>query len=105
MLLRTIVKYCENIEDFINTHGSDEESFSEDLVFQYGCAFSLIPMGQCVKDISPELKEKYPGTDWKGPAGFRDKMAHGYASINISRFRHTTESCSAAYERLQTHPG
>jgi uncharacterized protein with HEPN domain len=44
---------------------------------------------QCVKDISPELKEKYPGTDWKGPAGFRDKMAHGYASINISRFRYT----------------
>jgi uncharacterized protein with HEPN domain len=49
----------------------------------------MIQMGQCVKDISPELKEKYPEVDWKGVAGFRDKMAHGYASINISRFRHT----------------
>jgi len=23
LLLKTIVKYCENIEDFINAHGSD----------------------------------------------------------------------------------
>jgi len=89
LLLKTIVKYCENIEDFINVHGSDEEAFSEDLVFQYGCAFSMIQIGQCAKDISPELRKKYPEVDWKGPAGFRDKMAHGYSSINISRFRHT----------------
>ena len=89
VLLQTIVKYCENIQDFIDAHGSDEETFNEDLVFQYGCAFSMIQIGQCVKDLSPELKKKYPETDRKGPAGFRDKMAHGHASISISMFRHT----------------
>ena len=89
LLLRTILKYCENIEDFVRTHGSNEESFNEDLIFQYGCAFSLIQIGQCVKDISPKLKGRFPEVDWKGVAGFRDKMAHAYASINISRFRYT----------------
>jgi uncharacterized protein with HEPN domain len=100
------VKYCENIEDFINAHGSDEESFSEDLVFQYGCAFSLIQIGQCVKDLSPGLKERFPEPDWKGVAGFRDKMATRLCiDQHLKVQAHGTELCSAADEQLQGHFG
>ena len=42
-------------------------------------------IGESVKQISPDFKEQYPDTSWKGIAGMRDILIHGYSSINLKK--------------------
>jgi len=44
---------------------------------------TLLNIGELVKNISPELKTKYPAIPWREIAGFRDITAHKYASLNM----------------------
>lgn len=43
--------------------------------------FSII--GEAVKNLSDELKNRFPETDWKAVAGFRDTLIHGYFGIDM----------------------
>lgn len=87
--LRAILKFCEDIEYFVQLYGSDEIAFQEDLALQYSCVFSLMQIGEHVKRLSSELKDEHPEIDWKNAAGMRDFIAHNYANIDIPRVRST----------------
>jgi uncharacterized protein with HEPN domain len=39
-------------------------------------------LGEAVKRLPTELKAKYPAVDWRGIAGMRDRVSHGYDSID-----------------------
>ncbi len=43
---------------------------------------SLEIIGEAVKNISKELKDKYPGIEWKKIAGIRDKLIHDYFGVD-----------------------
>lgn len=86
--LQTIIKYCDDIESLIQTHGSDEEDFN-DISLQYGCVFAIIQIGEHVKRLSSDIRSEYPDVDWKYAAGMRDFVVHNYADVNISRVRVT----------------
>ena len=87
--LQIMIKYCNDIEDFVNIYGSDEEDFSDKLPLQYSCVFALIQIGEYSKRLSSELKDEHPEIDWKNVAGMRDFIVHNYMSVNISRIRST----------------
>ena len=55
--LQIILKYCEDIREFIGLYGSDEEDFCDTLPLQYSCVFALIQIGEHVKRLSSELKD------------------------------------------------
>ncbi|WP_332306254.1 HepT-like ribonuclease domain-containing protein [Methanoregula boonei] len=38
-------------------------------------------IGEAIKNLPAGLKEKYPKTDWKKIAGFRDVLTHAYFGI------------------------
>lgn len=40
-------------------------------------------IGEATKNLSADLKERYPKTDWKSVAGFRDMLIHGYFGIDL----------------------
>ena len=77
------------MEHLVDIHGSDEEDFQDNISLQYGCAFSLIQIGEHIKRLSSELKDASPEIDWKGLAGMRDITAHNYPKVNIPRMRLT----------------
>ena len=87
--LQIIVKYCENIDYFVQLYGSDEEDFRENLPLQYSCVFSLEQIGEQIKHLSSELKDGHREINWRGANGLRDKIAHQYGSIDLSWIRST----------------
>ncbi|BAL81633.1 HepT-like ribonuclease domain-containing protein [Caldisericum exile] len=40
-------------------------------------------IGEAVKNISPEIKNKYSVVNWKSIAGLRDKVIHFYFGVNL----------------------
>jgi uncharacterized protein with HEPN domain len=39
-------------------------------------------LGEAVKRLPPELTRQYPAVDWRGIAGMRDWVSHGYDGID-----------------------
>ncbi|HTB83478.1 MAG TPA: HepT-like ribonuclease domain-containing protein [Candidatus Sulfotelmatobacter sp.] len=39
-------------------------------------------LGEAVKRLPPELTAQYPAVDWRGIAGMRDRVSHGYDAID-----------------------
>jgi uncharacterized protein with HEPN domain len=38
-------------------------------------------IGEAIKNLPSDLKERYPKTDWKKIAGFRDVLTHAYFGV------------------------
>ena len=87
--LQMILKYCEDIGKIIILYGSDDTEFKENISLQYSSVFALGQIGEHVKRLYSEFKKDHPDIDWKSIAGMRDRMAHDYANISISRVRST----------------
>ncbi len=39
-------------------------------------------LGEAVKRLPSELTARYPAVDWRGIAGMRDRVSHGYDTID-----------------------
>jgi uncharacterized protein with HEPN domain len=39
-------------------------------------------LGESVKRLPIELLNRYPAVDWRGIAGMRDRVSHGYDAID-----------------------
>ena len=40
-------------------------------------------IGEAVKNLSPEVKDRYPDVPWKRIAGMRDILSHGYFGVDL----------------------
>ena len=78
-----IIRYCEIIEEARDRFGKDIEDFMDDVHYQTSCSFCMDQIGENIKELSSESKNKYPEIDWKGLKGMRDIIAHGYHRIDL----------------------
>ncbi|MDR1691061.1 MAG: DUF86 domain-containing protein [Candidatus Methanoplasma sp.] len=86
--LKIIIGFCDDIDELIRLHGSDEEDFYK-ISLQYGCIFSLIQIGEYVKRLSKSLTAEHSNIDWGAAAKMRDFVVHNYMDVNILRLRST----------------
>ncbi len=59
------------------------EEFLNDIKTQDAVVRNLEIIGEAIKNISEELKDKYPRVPWKDLAGVRDKLIHHYFGVNL----------------------
>jgi len=60
------------LEEFVENHQT------QDAVFR-----RLEVIGQAVKDLPSDLRERYPEMPWRRIAGMRDKLSHDYLGIDV----------------------
>lgn len=49
-------------------------------------------LGEAVKRLPPELTARYPTVDWRGIAGMRDRVSHGYDAIDYDLLWQSVET-------------
>ena len=80
------------IEDINNFVGELRyEDFSNDKKTIYAVIRCLEIIGEAVKHIPQELKQKYSTIPWREIAGMRDKLIHAYFGIDVSLVWHTAK--------------
>ena len=80
LYLADIQEACEKVIRF--TKGMTyKEFFRDDLHFD-AVLRNLEIIGEAVKNVSEETRQKYSNIKWRKIAGFRDIVAHGYFGVN-----------------------
>ncbi|MGD1858985.1 MAG: DUF86 domain-containing protein [Leptolyngbyaceae cyanobacterium] len=50
---------------------------------QSAILYQVIVIGEAVKRLSPDFRERYPDIPWRAIAGMRDVLAHQYDKIDL----------------------
>jgi uncharacterized protein with HEPN domain len=79
--LQHILDAISRIEEYLQ--GIDEGTFSQRPLIQDGVIRQLEIIGEAVKRISSELRERYSHIPWQDIAGTRDKLIHHYFGVDI----------------------
>lgn len=80
--------YLDDIEEAVRrveryTAGLSYEDFRADELIQDGVCRNLGIIGEAVKRLPPEARERGPEIDWRKVAGLRDILVHEYASVDL----------------------
>jgi uncharacterized protein with HEPN domain len=72
--IHRVEEYTQNIEykDFIENH-----------LIQDGVIRQIEIIGEAVKRLSNEIKEKYTDVPWKDIVGMRNKLIHNYFGVDV----------------------
>jgi len=68
-----------------------EEQFAEDLKSQSSVLHQLMVLGEAVKRLSDSFRGQHPEIPWKGYAGMRDRLIHGYDSVDLDEVWRTLQ--------------
>ena len=91
------VEFLNHIKDecsylMLLSHEHTYKDFSENRTLIYAACRSLEIIGEATKNVSENLKLKYPLVEWKKMAGIRDKIIHDYFGIDTEIIWKTIES-------------
>ena len=80
--LRQVAEYARLAQELCTKNTYDELLAD----WQKRAAFERVMevLGEAVKRLPPELTARYPAVDWRGIAGMRDRVSHGYDAIDYA---------------------
>jgi uncharacterized protein with HEPN domain len=79
LYLKDILNAVESIETFMA--GMDFEAFRTDDKTASAVIRKLEVIGEAVKQLPEEVRQRYPDIPWKQVAGMRDKLIHFYFGV------------------------
>lgn len=81
LYLRDILKAGERIKRF--TDGLDSDAFKADELRVDGVLFNLMTIGEAIKNIPQDMRDKYPDVRWRDISRFRDRVVHHYFKLDL----------------------
>ncbi len=76
-----ILDAMEKAEAFVS--GMEYNQFEKDTRTVFPVIRTLEIIGEAVKRLPSEFRERYPHIPWKDIAGMRDKIIHGYDEVDL----------------------
>jgi len=91
---RSAREYLSDMRDAIRagrefSRGVTFEEFRNNREKQFAIIHALEILGEAVKQVPTSVKEEYPDIPWRDIAGMRDRLIHGYFSVNLERLWNT----------------
>jgi uncharacterized protein with HEPN domain len=65
------------------TQGMSESAFRDSLLVQDGVVRNLEIIGEAVKRLPADVRERQPAVEWRKVAGLRDVLIHQYAGVDL----------------------
>jgi uncharacterized protein with HEPN domain len=75
-----ILRACETIAKYVAS--TDRETFLADDLLQGGVAFQFSIIGEAVRNLPDDLKQRYPHVAWVNARDLRNLIAHRYFTIS-----------------------
>jgi uncharacterized protein with HEPN domain len=83
--------YLDYIEDILDAMEKAEilveevnyKSFEEDFRINFAVVRALEIIGEATKRLPIDVRARYPDIPWRGMAGMRDRIAHGYDRVDL----------------------
>jgi uncharacterized protein with HEPN domain len=63
--------------------GFSYSEFETDFRTNYAVVRALEIIGEAAKRLPTSLREQYPKIPWRGMAGMRDRIIHGYDTVDL----------------------
>lgn len=87
--LSHILNSIERIEEY--TEGMEKDDFFSSNLVQDGTVRQIEIIGEATKNLSRDLREKYPQIPWSDIAGMRDRLIHHYFGVNLKDVWYTVK--------------
>lgn len=81
-ILLAIIKHCNIIEETKKYFGYDYKKFEESNIYQNAILTPVTQIGELVKRLPNEFRQKYTEIPWRNIAGMRDIVVHNYETID-----------------------
>ena len=84
-------EFLDYVEDILDAMGKAEilledvtyDQFEADFRINFAVVRALEIVGEATKRLPMDLRRKYPEIPWKGMAGMRDRIIHGYDNVDL----------------------
>ena len=81
IFIKHVLESIDAIEEF--SEGLTKEELTSNRLKRNAIIKEIEIIGEAVKNISKETRDKYKEVQWKDIAGARDKMIHHYFGVDI----------------------
>ncbi|MCD6386497.1 DUF86 domain-containing protein [Candidatus Sumerlaeota bacterium] len=81
LYIKDIIEYMERAEGYIK--GLSFEQFLGDNKTCDAVVRCIEIIGEATKNVPPEIRDKYLSIPWRDMAGMRDKIIHGYFTVDF----------------------
>jgi uncharacterized protein with HEPN domain len=81
--LQDILSYAEDAMQFVGN--MDFATFEEDKRTHYAVIRALEIIGEATKNVSQDVRDRYPNIPWRLMAGMRDKLIHDYMGADLTK--------------------
>src|SRR5437879_723945 len=79
--LQDVLEACANVAEFVGS--MKREEFQADKKTQHAVVRNLEVIGEAIKNVSSEVRDRHPNIAWQRIAGLRDILIHHYFGIDV----------------------